>query len=336
MATLKNLVHETTNIKNELVECHSNLKNNLIEKGVECSDTDKMSSLIDKVNNITTINMPKHFPTEDIWVTRDIDLPVTATNTFVVNDTMYIMHQKALNKPVIYKYSMEEDVFIYETTAPTERSSAFIGVYGDSLYILGGINNSSRKKTNESYNFITKEWTTNANMPIHLSNSTVIVKDDNIHFICGVGGSSSSATNSIKTHYTYNITTDTYTTRSNGPFADNYPACYNNDNELAYMISSSAFKSYDLEAEVWTSLTMSNTKKSVSNIIYYNGFIYIFHNLTNTGNTEIYDINSDTWAYKSRQHAGFSVYSSVLYNDHMHFFGKVTDETQELHRCYIF
>ena len=30
MATLKNLVDETTNIKNELVECHSNLKNNII------------------------------------------------------------------------------------------------------------------------------------------------------------------------------------------------------------------------------------------------------------------------------------------------------------------
>ena len=42
MATLKSLVDETTNIKNELKECHSNLKNNLIEKGVECSDMDKM------------------------------------------------------------------------------------------------------------------------------------------------------------------------------------------------------------------------------------------------------------------------------------------------------
>ena len=52
MATLKILVDETTNIKNELVICHSNLKNNLIKKGVECSDTDKMSSLIDKIDGI--------------------------------------------------------------------------------------------------------------------------------------------------------------------------------------------------------------------------------------------------------------------------------------------
>ena len=52
MATLKNLVDETTNVKNELVVCYSNLKNNLIKKGVECSDTDKMSSLIDRVGKI--------------------------------------------------------------------------------------------------------------------------------------------------------------------------------------------------------------------------------------------------------------------------------------------
>ena len=50
MATLKSLVDETTNIKNELKICHSNLKNNLIEKGVKCSATDKMSNLIDKVS----------------------------------------------------------------------------------------------------------------------------------------------------------------------------------------------------------------------------------------------------------------------------------------------
>lgn len=50
MATLKSLVDETTNIKNELVECHTNLKNTLIAKGTECSDNEKMSSLVDKIS----------------------------------------------------------------------------------------------------------------------------------------------------------------------------------------------------------------------------------------------------------------------------------------------
>ena len=53
MATLKNLVDETTNIKNELVECHTNLKNNLITKGIEAGSLDKLSVLVGKIKNIT-------------------------------------------------------------------------------------------------------------------------------------------------------------------------------------------------------------------------------------------------------------------------------------------
>ena len=55
MATLKSLVDETTNIKNELVECHTNLSNALTEKGVDVSSGDKISSLIDKVEDIERV-----------------------------------------------------------------------------------------------------------------------------------------------------------------------------------------------------------------------------------------------------------------------------------------
>ena len=49
MATLKNLVDETTNIKNELKTCYTNLKNNLMEKGIDCSSSDKLQNLISKI-----------------------------------------------------------------------------------------------------------------------------------------------------------------------------------------------------------------------------------------------------------------------------------------------
>ena len=52
MATLKSLVNETSNIKNELVECHTNLKNKLTQKGVECNSSDKLPALINKVDNM--------------------------------------------------------------------------------------------------------------------------------------------------------------------------------------------------------------------------------------------------------------------------------------------
>ena len=52
MATLKNLVDETTNIKNELKTCYANLVTNLVEKGVDVSSGDKLSALVDKIPNI--------------------------------------------------------------------------------------------------------------------------------------------------------------------------------------------------------------------------------------------------------------------------------------------
>ena len=52
MTTLKKLVDETTNIRNEIVNCYSSLKTNLTNKYVEVSNNDKLSSLISKVLDI--------------------------------------------------------------------------------------------------------------------------------------------------------------------------------------------------------------------------------------------------------------------------------------------
>ena len=54
MATLKNLVDETTNIKNELKTCYTNLVNNLSVKDVEVSSGDKLGDLVDKISLIAT------------------------------------------------------------------------------------------------------------------------------------------------------------------------------------------------------------------------------------------------------------------------------------------
>ena len=52
MATLKNLVDETTNIKNEVVTCYTDFKENLTNLGVTLEDNSKLSDLINKLPNI--------------------------------------------------------------------------------------------------------------------------------------------------------------------------------------------------------------------------------------------------------------------------------------------
>lgn len=58
MATLKQLVDETTDIKKDITTCYANLKNNLIDKGVEVKDSDKMIDLVDDVKNLESLPKP--------------------------------------------------------------------------------------------------------------------------------------------------------------------------------------------------------------------------------------------------------------------------------------
>ena len=52
MATLKELVTETTKIKNKLVTCHTNLKTNLVNKKIQVNNNDKILDLINKIPDI--------------------------------------------------------------------------------------------------------------------------------------------------------------------------------------------------------------------------------------------------------------------------------------------
>ena len=54
MSTLKNLVDEVGNIKNELATCSNTLKNKLTDKDVAFNGADKLLSLINKVGDIKT------------------------------------------------------------------------------------------------------------------------------------------------------------------------------------------------------------------------------------------------------------------------------------------
>ena len=79
MATLKSLVDETSNIKNELVECHTNLVNNLNAKGVKVSSFDKLNTLIDKIETLKVIS----------------SIPVAGTDVLLYTDSNEVKYQTA-------------------------------------------------------------------------------------------------------------------------------------------------------------------------------------------------------------------------------------------------
>lgn len=82
MDGFKQLVDETSNIKNELVRCHADLKTKLKAKDVDVLETDKMADLINKVNTIEQGYKVSLVPTRDMYFSywegsRDIEVETT-------------------------------------------------------------------------------------------------------------------------------------------------------------------------------------------------------------------------------------------------------------------
>ena len=67
-ASLNQIKSKVSNIKDEINTIKNVFKNNLIAKGVECSEDDKMSSLIDKVKGVKVVEGYNKYP---IWYTKE-------------------------------------------------------------------------------------------------------------------------------------------------------------------------------------------------------------------------------------------------------------------------
>ena len=128
MATLSSLVDETTTIKNTLTTCHTNLKTKLTNKGVSVSSTDKLSTLIGKIDNLSLVTGDN--------VIAATTLPSTGKDgqicivTEVAHGTIYVGREK----PTL----QNNDIWIIPTT--------------DSSYTLQTI-----KVGNKSFNFRVNE-----------------------------------------------------------------------------------------------------------------------------------------------------------------------------------
>lgn len=91
MSTLTQLVNETTNIKNELVNCHGKLKTKISKLGITTQPNDKLSGLIDKIDGMTSIVEEKaasfrlfstsHITNKIYELDPDILLPIRIINS---------------------------------------------------------------------------------------------------------------------------------------------------------------------------------------------------------------------------------------------------------------
>ena len=114
-SSLVDTVEHVKNVNDEIYFLKAKLENNLIEKGIECSDTNKMSSLIDKITNIelgikwASGNLGTYFNSNNnrVWssVTVEMNLSFIPSTIFIFIDYINSMTETAFIISNIYANS---------------------------------------------------------------------------------------------------------------------------------------------------------------------------------------------------------------------------------------
>ena len=308
MATLKSLVDETTNIKNELKTCHANLKNNLVGKGVEVSSGDKLATLVDKVKNLKN---EKHY-----FVDTFVDYSSHAPVNLIVgadSERLYFMGG-ALTNTNGYYYATNSNICYntinntWETKAnlPTARYSTSSATVGGSIYVIGGIagsNMSSSVTTNECYNPKSNTWTTKTGASTKGYFSTVVV-DNKIY--CFFKGAYSQIC--------YDTVSDTWTSKASIPTSNihhglcsagnNIHAIGGNKDAGANSMVLAEHNVYDTVSNTWTTNKSNNPyARYTFSAIHYDNKIYCFGGVgyqasgdrRNTNRVDCYNVETGTW-----------------------------------------
>ena len=310
MATLKSLVDETTDIKDELKACHSNLKNTLIGKGVECSDTDKMSNLIDKTNKLEYIEGLKNYP------------------SWYINKTISNITNSSSNSHI----SCEN--------MPTARYCLTASSVMDKIYYIGGFTGSGSGylSTNECYDPSTNTWTTkkNANTPKHLHTASIV--GNKIYCISGYGSAGTLTTNEC-----YDPSTNTWTTKAGMTTGRHDFACSSIDNKI-YCIgggsSGSVNEYYDPSTNTWTTkASLPAPARSQLAGVNANGGIYCFGGVNGSNyytHVHYYNPTSNTWTAKKSLGVGrYGLAVSAIDNKIYYTSGYGTNNLGNNHACYL-
>ena len=314
------LVSELNNIADELVECHTNLKNNLIAKGVECSEEDKMSSLIDKVKDTQYIEgynkLPKwytSFKVEDYWFEcESMSIGRANLTSSVVGEKIYILGGRDKVNSITSSnecYDTKSNNWYTMKNMTTAREVATSSAVDNKIYVIGGYNSSGFLLTNECYDPSTDTWTTKKSMNNYRGGLTSSVVNDKIYCICGM------YVNQIYhiINECYDPSTDTWTTMAPSTCRSRTGLTSSVVNDKIYCIggyysSGSVYYSlninecYNPSTNTWTVMKSMGDIRSnlVSDTVndkiycingeYINGSVNYKLNIN-----ECYDPNTDTW-----------------------------------------
>ena len=244
-------------MSNKINDMKQDLIDVLVNKGVDVSGANNITSLINKVNDLNVVNTPNFAMNYSIGNFTPFKNPNEREFAYKVpvycNGKVYYMHL-AQNVNTA-NFSVDLNTMAVTTGLKASDITAYNGnnyrfdtnycVFGTDIYLIGGKTgvNTTKWNTNWCYNTLNNTWTAKKARPAEVSESDVIRCNNRIYTINGANNS-----------YYYTPSSDTWTQISVGFFGKILVA---KDNNTIYGFSGKNM--YILNTQTNTFETKSNT-----------------------------------------------------------------------------
>ena len=319
---LSSAIQYSENIESKISTLKIKLENNLIQKGVSCSNTDKFSSLINKVQDIKTgVNV-----TIDNSVKVDYDFNLTLSNVSWV-DTSAIQRNFYNGSAVIFNneihilggqgqslkhHKYDGSSWSKVSDLPYNFQNGSAVVLNNEIHILGGTNSTYFKY---HYKYDGASWSEVSTLPYDFQNGSAVVFNNEIHIL--------GSTNSPYFKYHYKYDGASWTSVSDLPynFQNGSAVVLNNEIHILGGDYSSAHykKHYKWNGSTWTSVSTLPYNFYNGDAVVYNNEIHI---LGGNGGINTYcKYNGSSWSNLASIPYYFTGGSAVELNNEIHILG---------------
>lgn len=337
--TLRELVDETTLIKEDVTNNRDALKANLENKGIETTEVSKLPDLINKVNEIEVEkhNLPAWVIFKDTYLDASYHAgydPAYAT----VGKNIYVISGYSSSPASLINYNRmydsETNTWYSKSGIPTKRNGASASTINDKIYVIGGFDNKSETcNTNECYDTTNNSWSTKAVIPTSRRWFSLNTIDKKFY---AIGGLYDSSVNATDVNEQYDPVLDIWTSKTPMP-AKRRSVNSSVIDKSIYIIggvgssNSSNYRDnfmYDTITDTWhTKTSVPYLGGNAITVTHYNsihivgGYYYSGSSYNYLTTHHKYDSISDTWESKSSMSQGRGFGSGGIINDNIYIFG---------------
>ena len=320
------------------------LVDTLIAKDVEASTSETFESLLNKFKELTFEPALPSAAENFAMFSAGKTLPYTMydTQAVTIGDYIYITGGYNYSSSVVastnYRYDPINETLTSRATLPVSLYRHKAVEYNSKMYVMGGITTTTAQNVNYCYDPTTNSWSTKATMPAARCGHTLVSTNGKL-YITGGSTSTSYTSTAQKTHYSYDPSTDSWTTLTALSAVRKYGHAVVVGNNIHYIggLSSSASQRthyiYSISAGTWSTGTSTTQTLDEAAICYFNNRIYLinghyYSSSTSNYRTNIYYYdfnNTSSWTSVNSFYTSYAKMSYTMYNDMLYMFGGYID-----------